>query len=47
MGAGPDDNPKGAFARRASRISGYPEFGGECPVAAGDAKLIPTSALDR
>ena len=34
MGAGPDDHPKGAFGRRASRVSGYPEFGGEFPVAA-------------
>ena len=34
MGAGTDDHPKGAFGRRASRVSGYPEFGGEFPVAA-------------
>ena len=44
MGAGPDDNPKGAFARRASRISGYPEFGGEFPVAALAEEMLTPGA---
>ncbi len=44
MGAGPDDNPKGAFARRASRVSGYPEFGGEFPVAALAEEMLTPGA---
>jgi len=34
MAAGPDDRAKGSFARRYSRVSAYPEFSGEFPVAA-------------
>ena len=33
MGAGPEDRQRGSFARKRSRVRGYPDFSGEFPVA--------------
>ncbi len=38
--AGPDNHQRGSFARRHSRVSGYPEFSGEFPVAAFAEELL-------
>jgi anaerobic selenocysteine-containing dehydrogenase len=40
MGAGPEDHQKGSFARRRSRVSAYPEFSGEYPVAAFAEEML-------
>ncbi len=44
MAAGPADPQKGAFARRRSRVGGYPEFSGEFPVAALAEEMLTPGA---
>lgn len=40
MCAGPDSHQKGSFGRRHSRVSGFPEFSGEFPVAAFAEEML-------
>ncbi|MFM7784943.1 MAG: molybdopterin-dependent oxidoreductase [Gammaproteobacteria bacterium] len=44
MAVGPSDRQRGAFGRRHSRVSGYPEFSGEFPVAALAEEMLEPGA---